>query len=104
MRKLLEISSVAQCLDGVPSGGEPAFPRTFNLAMPQGSGKLFDHWSSAVRAAGTVSIRSRHRQDVGSARSNAAIRSTVRPIQAMNWIDDEEPASGGRSGGVNECC
>jgi hypothetical protein len=27
MRKLLDESSVAQCLDGLPSGGEPAFPR-----------------------------------------------------------------------------
>jgi hypothetical protein len=50
MRKLLETSSVAQCLDGVPSGGEPAFPRTVNLAMPEGSGKLFDHLSSVFRA------------------------------------------------------
>jgi hypothetical protein len=27
MRNLLDESSVAQCLDGVPSGGETAFPR-----------------------------------------------------------------------------
>jgi hypothetical protein len=27
MRKLLERSSVAQSLDGLPSDGEPAFPR-----------------------------------------------------------------------------
>ena len=32
MRNLLETSSVAQSLDGVPSDGEPAFPRKSTLA------------------------------------------------------------------------
>jgi len=40
MRNHLEISSVAQSLDGVPSDGEPAFPRIINLTMPGASGNL----------------------------------------------------------------
>jgi hypothetical protein len=43
MRNLLETSSVAQSLDGVPSDGEPAFPRIINLAMPEASGKFSVH-------------------------------------------------------------
>jgi hypothetical protein len=31
MRNLLDKSSVAQCLDGEPSDGEPAFPRCRKL-------------------------------------------------------------------------
>src|SRR5947208_13781911 len=42
-RNLLESPCVAQHLDGMPSDGEPAFPRTVNLAMPEGSGKFSDH-------------------------------------------------------------
>jgi hypothetical protein len=43
MRNLLETSSVAQRLDGMPSDGEPAFPRTVNLAALKALGKFFDH-------------------------------------------------------------
>ncbi len=42
MRNLLETSSVAQSLDGVPSNGEPAFPRIVNLTAPEASGKFSD--------------------------------------------------------------
>jgi hypothetical protein len=42
MRNLLETSSIAQRLDGVPSDGEPAFPRIVNLAAPETLGKLPD--------------------------------------------------------------
>ena len=42
MRNLLKTSSVAQSLDGVPSNGEPAFPRIVNLTAPEASGKFSD--------------------------------------------------------------
>ena len=92
MRNLLETSSVAQSLDGVPSDGEPAFPRIINLAMPEASGKFSDHSNffrqyfgrcefahsracsigsrggriaRNLRVVGRFSIRSRHRQNAG---------------------------------------
>jgi hypothetical protein len=60
MRNLLETSSVAQSLDGVPSDGEPAFPRVINLAMPEASGKFCDHSNlpSVFRAVGKFAMRS----------------------------------------------
>ena len=52
MRNLLETSSVAQSLDGVPSDGEPAFPRIINLAAREVLGKFSDYsiFSSIPRA------------------------------------------------------
>ena len=40
MRNPLDTSSIAQSLDGEPSGGEPACPRIISVAMPDASGKF----------------------------------------------------------------
>jgi hypothetical protein len=40
MRNLLEMPSVAQSLDGDPSGGESACPHIVKVATPAGSGKF----------------------------------------------------------------
>jgi hypothetical protein len=45
MRNLLEKSSVAQSLDGEPSGGEPAYPRVFANLVPLVAGRK---WRSAA--------------------------------------------------------
>jgi hypothetical protein len=73
MRNLLETSSVAQSLDGVPSDGEPAFPHVFNLAMPEASGKFSGHSISIVSISGGVNspIRARARSVRGAAESHA---------------------------------
>ena len=63
MRNLLETSSVAQSLDGIPSDGEPAFPRIINLAMPAASGKFFDHSNFAVSISGDANSPTRARAE-----------------------------------------
>jgi hypothetical protein len=88
MRNLLETSSVAQSLDGVPSDGEPAFPRYHQLSHAGsfrqvlrsvefcrqyfgrcelahsracGIGSRGGRIARNLRVVGKLSIRSRHR-------------------------------------------